>query len=150
MYQVGQILFAVSDKSHQVFPVKVIEQVVRRNLNGETISYRVQVPGKAEPYDLDELDVGVFSDLASVRSSMQETIIKRIEKILEKASNIASEAFGHDPSVDLTHVSSPADLLREVASIDSDPSAPMKITLADGTVANVSMPSDVPPPDVTE
>ena len=149
MYQVGQILFAVSDKSHQVFPVMVVEQVVRRNLKGESISYRVQVPGKKEFYDLDTLDVGVFPDLGSVRKSMQETIVKRIEKILQQASEMAGKAFGHDASVDFVHVASPADLISEVAHIDTDQSA-MKITLDDGTVANVTLPTDIPTPGPSE
>lgn len=149
MYQVGQILFAVSDKNHQVFPVKVVEQVVRRNLKGESISYRVQVPGKKEYYDLDELGVGVFPDLASVRKSMQESIIKKIEKILQQASDMAGKAFGHDASVDFVHVTSPAELINEVAHIDTDQSA-MKITLDDGTVANVTLPTDISTPDTSE
>ena len=48
MFQVGQVLYVISQKRQQVYPVRVVEQVVRKSLDGETISYQVEIPGKEE------------------------------------------------------------------------------------------------------
>ena len=46
MYEVGQVLYTIIENKQIVLPVKVIEQVIVKSLNGETIDYKAYGPLK--------------------------------------------------------------------------------------------------------
>ena len=45
MYEVGQILYTIIENRQKVYPVKVVEQVIKKTLDGEFIEYTVKIPG---------------------------------------------------------------------------------------------------------
>ena len=46
-YTVGQVLYLLSKKETKVFPVQVVEVVLRKTLEGEATSYAVSLPVKS-------------------------------------------------------------------------------------------------------
>ena len=44
MYDVGDILYVISNKRRNVVPVQVVEQIVRRTAKAEEVTFKVQLP----------------------------------------------------------------------------------------------------------
>ena len=96
MFQVGQVLYVISQKKQQVYPVRVVEQVVRKSLEGETISYQVEIPSKDENkrYELSKLGPNVHSDLSKVRDLLMRNASVKIDELITLAGKIAQSTFG--------------------------------------------------------
>ena len=45
-YDVGQVLYVISKKERKVYPVLVVEEIVRKTLSGAETSYIVQLPDR--------------------------------------------------------------------------------------------------------
>jgi hypothetical protein len=135
MYEVGQVLFVVLNKRPQIIPVQVIEQVVRRSLQGEEIQYSVNVPTKDgdKTFELSGLDGVVYTSIDEVQEAMLTNAKSTILKMTQKASAIAKNRFDNEQSED----SVPA------VNISQGNGEAMKITLDDGVVANVILPDGI-------
>ena len=93
-YTVGKILYVISKKSKSVIPVQVVEEVTRKTVTGESISYVVMLPGSnTEQVALEKLDAKIFSSVDDVRRDMVENATNAIEKIIQKSLDLASESF---------------------------------------------------------
>lgn len=136
MYEVGQILFLILNKRQQVLPIQINEQVVRRSLEGEEISYSVAVPTTKDVklYDLSELDGKVYESIEEARSMMYDQATQAIDAITKKAAVVAEDRFGHRDDA----LTTSQDPVLEDSKI--------KVTLEDGTIANVQIP-DIPTPE---
>ena len=130
MYNVGQVLYVILNKRQKVIPVQVVEQVTRRSLKGEETHYSVNVPSREGPreYNLHDLDGEVYETIDDAKGALVKHANLSIESIIENAQKIASHVFNSSSDVD--------DLvLGPETSTDS-----VKITLENGTVANVKLP----------
>ena len=86
MYEVGQVLYVLIKKEHKVIPVKVIEKILRKTLDGESISYIVELPTSArDQVALDKLGTGVYASSAAAMSVMLENAKMTISEIVKKA-----------------------------------------------------------------
>ena len=70
MYEVGQVLYVILEKKHAILPVRVTEQIVRRTVEGESISYKVEVPGKNQIMSLSGLGKSHHASLDSVKQEL--------------------------------------------------------------------------------
>ena len=133
MYDVGQVLYLIINENHVVIPVQVVEQIVRRKIDGEVHSYQVSVPskGKLTVCDLDELGATVCSSLEEVRETLFNNVKKFIEETIENAAKLSTQSFPENSK------------LNHETEVKEDG---VKVTLEDGTIANVKM--NVNPPNV--
>ena len=70
-YDVGQVVYLLSKKDSRIFPAKVVEQICRKTLDGEEISYVVQLPDKKSTcVSLESLSVDVFITLDSLQTHL--------------------------------------------------------------------------------
>jgi len=96
-YQVGQIVYLLSNKEMKIFPVQISEETIRRRLDGEATTYKVLLPTKTRDIvDLSELDAQVFIKPADVRGHMIENTVKMIDGILERAVRLGQVNFARD------------------------------------------------------
>ncbi len=145
MYQVGQVLFIILNKKQQVIPVQVTEQVVRRSLNGEEISYSVSIPNRDgdRVLELDSIDGEVFDSIEDVKKTMFEHANYVISTITDKALTIAKKRFDYDNLSTSPEISDlDTTLMVSGPPKDSNDNS-VKVELEDGTIANVKMP-DIP------
>ena len=143
MYRVGQVLFVILNKRQQVIPVQVNEQVVRRSLSGEDVSYTVLIPAKENDklYNLDEVDGDVYESIEEVRQVMHEHASSIINSITDKAIKIASSRFEFSPNPLDDIMSEVNDLEpKQESEVGSNKEEVHQVTLEDGTVANVRLP----------
>lgn len=93
-YEVGQIIYLLVEKSAQVFPVQVVEEIVRKSISGEKITYMVKLPNEsAELIDLDKLKAQVYTSEDLLKQKMISNATSAIEKMVDKAVIIGKEIF---------------------------------------------------------
>lgn len=131
MHSVGDIVYIISNKRRQIFPVQIIEQVIRKTLTGEEVTYKVRVPGKetSAPVDLHALDGTVHESLQKAKTFLYEQASSAIESMLRTA---------HEMSLSLGHA--PDDTPAEQESLPKNGSSKLKVKLDDGTSATVILP----------
>jgi hypothetical protein len=151
MYQVGQVLFIILNKKQQVIPVQVTEQVVRRSLNGEEISYSVSVPNRGENrvIELDSIDGEVFESIKEVQATMFEHANYVITTITDKAISVAEKRFDHiglaspDDIDGFPSLPSMPDAIgsgnETIRHSKNDNADSIKVELDNGTIANVNV-----------
>jgi hypothetical protein len=116
-------------KKHGVVPVRVVEQVIRKSLDGEETSYRVEIPGQDEVYDLSELNGEIYTSVKSVKDRLHTNAEHAIDDIIKSAEKISAKYFAN------------ALILPTASSEDSiAPEDSVKVDLGDGTTANVMLP----------
>tara|TARA_B100000674_G_C37626857_1_gene816930 strand:+ start:232 stop:813 length:582 start_codon:yes stop_codon:yes gene_type:complete len=99
MYDVGDILYVISNKRRNVVPVQVVEQIVRRTAKAEEVTFKVQLPtpvkGK-EPegtVDLHSIQGSVHRSLEEVRVVLYDQASSAINDLLQAAQQVASTKF---------------------------------------------------------
>ena len=94
LYEVGQILYLLINKSQKVAPVQVVEQVVRKSVSGEDISYTVQLPNNEKSkVPLSNIDCEIFTSSDTIRRSMISNATSAIDKIVSDSIAISSKVF---------------------------------------------------------
>lgn len=89
-YEVGQIIYLVVKGDMKVIPARVVETIIRRTLDGEAVTYMVQIPDKERTVvDLTELDAETFSDLNRVREVMMERVTASIESTIKRSEALS-------------------------------------------------------------
>tara|TARA_R110002060_G_scaffold44613_1_gene55973 strand:- start:154 stop:546 length:393 start_codon:yes stop_codon:yes gene_type:complete len=79
-------------KEKTVIPVQVTEKLLRTTLEGESISYIVQIPTKNKnSRNLDTIDASVYEDTDSIKIAMLENATRTIDNIVDKASRLAGK-----------------------------------------------------------
>ena len=139
MYEIGQVLYVISQRERRVFPVRVVEQVTRKSLDGVKEQYWVELPQGAKatkPQALDAfgtLGEDIFDTLDDVRMYMLSNATKMIDETIAAADQIAAERFAPPPDTSITTKS------MNPTSINDD-NTKTTVTLEDGTVAHFSIP----------
>ena len=165
MHSVGDVLYIISNKKRNVVPVRVVEQIVRRTVEGEDVSFKVALPGKdiKEAVNLHSIDGQVYVSLVDARRFLYDQASSAINQILETAAEVSKVHFGVDPNVPITtnpvpqdqtadpnpqfdepqepkpleSLSNPGNLLDFTAA---DTTGEVRVQMPDGSYATVNMP----------
>ena len=88
-YKVGQVLYLLSSHTMKVFPVQIVEEVVRSSLKGKNISYTVMMPNRKKSLiELDSVNAKVFEDVEELREFMIQNTKNSIIKIIKDARTL--------------------------------------------------------------
>jgi hypothetical protein len=94
-YDVGQVVYLLSKKDSRIFPAKVVEQICRKTLDGEEISYVVQLPDKKSTcVSLESLSVDVFITLDSLQTHLLNEAMDLIKLSTQSAAEVQDRVFG--------------------------------------------------------
>jgi len=94
LYEVGQVLYLLIKKSQKVAPVQIVEQIVRKTISGENVSYTVQIPnGEKSKVLLSNIDCEIFTSTSLVRKFMISNATTAIDKIIADSKIVASSSF---------------------------------------------------------
>ena len=92
-YSVGQVLYTIIKEKQIVIPVRVVEQIIKKNLDGEETSYKVLSPNKkSQKVSLEKLE-NVYQDLDDVNKFLLEKSKETIDKMVEDAMTLEIEFF---------------------------------------------------------
>ena len=105
-YTVGQVIYLLSRKDIKVYPVQVIEEVTRKTIEEELVSYVIKLPDEKETeVILDAVDAEVFTTIADVELKMMENASKQIKSFLEGAEKLSKVFKSIPPLQDVKEVS---------------------------------------------
>ena len=90
-YSVGQTLYVVMVEKLKIVPVVVAEEVVRKTLKGEEVTYLVCHKENADPIDLSRLKGDVYEDLEKVRSLLIENVTRNITSMCDQVDDRSKE-----------------------------------------------------------
>ena len=90
-YSVGQTLYVVMVEKLKIVPVVVAEEVVRKTLKGEEVTYLVCHKENADPIDLNRLKGDVYEDLEKVRSLLIENVTRNITSMCDQVDDRSKE-----------------------------------------------------------
>jgi len=129
-YSVGQIVYLLSRNNSRIFPSLITEQVSRRTLESEEVSYVVKLPDKKMScVSLDNLDVDVFTSLDELKEKLISDALETVNSMVLSANEMKKNIFGDDaPDVDLSQTPG-SDEYSEKISVD----------LGDGTKASFNI-----------
>ena len=92
-YQVGQILYLISDAS-RVIPIQVIEEVVRTTLSGRELTYNIKFPDKKQTViDIKKVKGELFESQTLAKNYMINNATQAINQMIETAEEIAINVF---------------------------------------------------------
>ena len=88
-YTVGQLLYLLSTKTMKVFPVQVVEEIIKKTIDGAKTNYTVMLPDKEKTrVDLSELEVNTFTDLDLCKKFMLKNAEASINGVLKNAEAV--------------------------------------------------------------
>lgn len=90
-YSVGQTLYVVMVDKLKIVPVVVAEEVVRKTLKGEEVTYLVCHKENADPIDLSRLKGDVYEDLEKVKSLLIENVTRNIASMCDQVDDRSKE-----------------------------------------------------------
>ncbi len=99
MYEVGQILYTIIENRQKVYPVKVVEQVVKKTLDGEFVEYTVKIPGAKEKNVSLKKFKKIFDDLEEVNSYLTNNAKSAIDRMIESAKTLQDSYFKEEVNV---------------------------------------------------
>lgn len=127
-YRVGQVLFVVLNKKMQVFPMMIVEEIVKRTMHGEDVNYVLQGGSDTSTTILlNQVDGEIFESADEAKYVLTSRATAQIEKLVDSAVSRASEWYENDAKT--AHQDEP--------DIMTLPQEQIKVTLPDGTIANL-------------
>lgn len=144
-YNIGQILFVVLNNKNQVYPMKVIEVITKRTLQGEDVKYVLQAGTGSKTVMLDQIDGEFFDSSDKARTILVERATRQIHRLIDSAIKKADEWYKANNNPAMQTIDDLPDLDTKSTHIhpqqlDNDSSTVM---LPDGTLAKVKLPSAI-------
>lgn len=132
-FSVGQVVFLFLRQEQQVVPALIVEEVVRKRLNGQEIKYFVKVSpdSNSKSFQLDVEKEQVFIRLEDARTFMMNNAQTAINEICEEAK-IAAMKFGVKDKTPVVEDEQSVETISTYADLDVQ-----KIRLPNGEIVNV-------------
>jgi len=128
-YEVGQVIYVISRKESRVYPVLVVEETVRRTIEGQETTYTVRVPDKkGTVVPLDGITEQAFTTSDELREHLINSATKAINTMVESA-------------VEIGRLLAPAGARAAEAPAAAEDEEVVTVSMPDGTQARVRLPS---------
>lgn len=134
-YNVGQVLFVIFKNKMQVYPMMVVEEITKRTLKGEEMSYLLQGGSdKSTTILLSQVDGEIFESSDEAKYVLVSRATSQIEKLVDDAVLKAEKWYSINSQE------------KEIMSLSKDDNKiisndEINVTLPDGTIAKLKNPS---------
>lgn len=93
-YKVGQVLFVVVKKESKVYPMQVIEEITKRTLQGEEMTYMVQAgTDPRSVLAINDIDGEVFDSAEKARATLVDRATRSIGRLVDIAIQKSKEWY---------------------------------------------------------
>ena len=135
MYEVGQILYTILEKKHKVLPLKIVEQVVTKTLEGEDIKYTLQLPNnKKTKVSIDKLS-NIFIKIEDVKAKLTENANNAIEDMINSANSLEDKFFSDEGAIDRLNSTIAIDEANQEKDIEDH----FRVDLGNGQVGKIKV-----------
>ena len=121
-YNIGQIIYVLSNKSQVVLPGIVREEIHYRSLDGENVSYKIAIgpPNKQRIVDLSTVDGEVYGSLEDVRNILISKLTAFVDDLCTTTNEKVYQWYGNGSrpvaQANTSGRLDPSDLMNEVAA----------------------------------
>lgn len=131
MYEVGQIVYTVIENKHKVVPVKIVEQVVTKTLEGEKTQYTIELPNtKRQKLNLAKFDK-VFVNIKEVQEHLMNNASIAIKKMIHESTDLQERFF---PLIESEFEEVSTDTVQQNKAEET-----IKVDLGNGQVGNIKI-----------
>ena len=131
MYEVGQIVYTVIESKHKVVPVKIVEQVVTKTLEGEKTQYTIELPNtKRQKLNLAKFDK-VFVNIKEVQEHLMNNASIAIKKMIHESTDLQERFF---PLIESEFEEVSTDTVQQNKAEET-----IKVDLGNGQVGNIKI-----------
>ena len=140
MYQVGQIIYTILEDKYKVVPLKVSDQVITKTLDGETIAYKVIMPGKnKKKIDLSKVN-NIWNDLGTVKEHLLNNAASAIEDMLKESASIQNKYFLQESQMTIDDIDAcTSDSVDDIINKNDDNEPTIKVDLGNGQIGNLKV-----------
>lgn len=131
-YKVGQIIYVLTSKETKIYPVQVVEEIIKRSITGESVSYIIKAGKGNKLIPISDIQGELFEDVESLREVLTKRIVNTVNNIVNESIEKASEWY-EQPEVHSPIVESPS-------FKPDDKRGSVVVKLSDGKIANVKLP----------
>jgi len=134
-YEVGQILFMSSEKSLNIIPVQVVEEVTKTTLTGKEKTYMIMFPNEAKTIvDIKNIKGQIFKNRHEIKNYMVQNATNAIEKMISDAEILRDESF---PNI-VEDVVEPQKIINNLSSVQNNNEDDIiKVDLGNGVIGKV-------------
>ena len=95
-FEIGQIVYVLSDKAEAIVPAIVVEELVHKKLDGNSISWKVAVgpPSKKKIVASDELSGEIYNSLDEIQRVMLKRLGNFVTNLIDKAHERTEAWYG--------------------------------------------------------
>lgn len=95
-FEIGQIVYVLSDKAEAIVPAIVVEELVHKKLDGNSISWKVAVgpPSKKKIVASDELSGEIYTSLDEIERVMLKRLSTFVTNLVSKAHKRTEDWYG--------------------------------------------------------
>ena len=144
MYKVGQIIYTVLEDKYKVVPLKIVEQIVTKTLEGETVSFKAVMPNKKmSKIDLSKLR-NIYTDIKEVKSYMLNNAESAIDSVLSETFSIEKKFFNNvskEKEIEELNACNNNDSNNTINSNDPPTKETINIDLGDGQIGKLNIKS---------
>lgn len=142
MYNVGDILWIISQEKPGVLPYRIIEEVTKKTLDGSTTQYVIELPGSSKSRLLKESD-DVYTSVEAAKIELMSKAESAIDKMLGRGTELIGKwnavtvqtSKNKDPDEDQTSL---------VSQQSDDTIGQETVTLPDGQKVKINFKGDIP------
>lgn len=134
-YKVGQILFVIPTGKVGIVPVQIVEEIVKRTINGVQTSYVAKINREGGTAEVSSIKGEIFDSAQAARTALLERSHAAITKMVERAVSQSQLLYPNSQ-----HVESSSLHEQEIIVSSSDENGDSFIVLEDGTKARVKLP----------
>jgi len=137
---VGNIVFVLDNKTHNIIPCKVVEKVSSLTETGEKVYHILETPA-SKSFKLEDLKAPWFQDIESSKVHLMDAAQKLVDHTAQRALTAAERAFGHteDKKTDVLI----EDQFSSESSILTNEETVTVVDLGDGQKANIILPEEL-------
>jgi len=99
-FEIGQIVYVLSDKAEAIVPAIVVEELVHKKLDGNSISWKVAVgpPSKKKIVASDDLSGEIYTSLDEIQKVMLKRLSSFVTDLVGKAHKRTESWYGKQVS----------------------------------------------------
>jgi len=140
-YDVGEIVYMLSKNNHKIVPARVDSVTTVKKSTGVEVSHELIVPGHSgAAITLEKLDVEVFKDTAQLQQHMLEMLTQEVRNQIHDAQRIVNSTWPTELEPDTAVAADNKKKEQPTLNLDTPTKDPVKVTLPDGTTANIHLP----------
>jgi len=97
-HEIGQLLWVLERETRRVAPFRIVEQLIRKSIDGEEVSYVLDGGPNIGKVDLEDVKGEVFDSQLAARDALVQRAQKAIDALVSRAAHDARQWFGTDVS----------------------------------------------------